>query len=453
MAERRVPADAPGARTGARPRPLAAVGGDLDLDRLWRQHVAGARRLAVALTGPDDAEELVAEAFARVLAQVRAGRGPTTNFRSYLHTTIRNAFRDRLRRTREEPASDQPWLLDEPVAPPGETPGDIDADRAARAFATLPSSWQRILWHLEVEGRKPGELGELLGLRPRAVSSLAHRAREGLRKAYLDQHLDATDGTVAGSAACAWTQARLSRYVRDQLGARAERRTADHLATCPACLGVHLHLERTNRKLAGWLLPVVVAGASPVSAGWYGGAASGGALAGTTTATGAATGAATAAAAVVAAAVVVTGVHVDRQGATPDVPPPGLSEIAAPPARDPRPMAPRPRSAPATGTLGAAEATGAPAAPPPDPATPPHPDHPDRADAPPPAAAVDCADMGTTLPAHLERALRCAVRAGASALPSLPSPAPLELTALPLEPDLTRLVPTGALPRDRAGRP
>ena len=232
-----------------------------DFDQLYRDHVDDARKLATILVGAEQAEELVAESFARVLAQLRAGRGPRDNFRAYLHVTIRNGFRDSLRGPREAPVSDQPWLLDDAQPSAEELVEDLEDNTASLAFATLPETWQKVLWHVEVEGRKPGEVADLLGMRAGAVSSLAHRAREGLRRASLDQHVVATTAL----ADCSWTRQRLSQDVRGDLGSRAEEKVADHIGSCEECLAAYLQVERVNRKLAAWIFPVVLLGALPAS--------------------------------------------------------------------------------------------------------------------------------------------------------------------------------------------
>lgn len=321
-----------------------------DFDQLYRDHVDDARRLATILVGAEQAEELVAESFARVLAQLRAGRGPRDNFRAYLHVTIRNGFRDGLRAPREAPVSDQPWLFDDAQPPTEELVEDLEADTAAHAFATLPESWQKVLWHVEVEGRKPGEVADLLGMRAGAVSSLAHRAREGLRRAYLDQHV------VAGAAAsdCAWTRARLSQYVRSDLSTRAEEKVAAHIGGCEACLAAYLQVDRVNRKLAAWIFPVVLLGALPASGkglawlvgvtGLAGAGASGSGGAGGSGSSSTTTIAVAAAAAVAVAAagvtMVVSGSDTDpaSAGADPSTPPAvaGVQEADDPPA-DPAP--------------------------------------------------------------------------------------------------------------------
>lgn len=252
-----------------------ARAGDSDaFGELYKREIDPATRLARILVGDNGADELVAESFAKVLAQLQAGRGPTDDFRAYLQVTIRNGFRDGLRGTKESPSSDQPWLLDDVLPPVEELVEDLDRDVAVTALATLPKSWQQVLWHLEVEGRKPAEVAGLLDMDAGAVSSLAYRAREGLKRAYLDQHFQ-----PAAGGQCGWTQTRMSQYVRGDLSPRAQQKVADHLDDCSACGAAFVAVDRVNQKLAAWLFPVVlwgIAGAHKGGLLWFAGAAGAG---------------------------------------------------------------------------------------------------------------------------------------------------------------------------------
>src|SRR5262245_40194730 len=72
---------------------LAAVrAGDLGaFAELFRRHAESTRRAARAYAdGSSEQQDLVAEAFARVLLAIRRGRGPRANLRPYLFVTIRN---------------------------------------------------------------------------------------------------------------------------------------------------------------------------------------------------------------------------------------------------------------------------------------------------------------------------------------------------------------------------
>ncbi|GMA95060.1 hypothetical protein GCM10025881_18840 [Pseudolysinimonas kribbensis] len=58
-----------------------------------------------------------------------------------------------------------------------------------RAFRTLPERWQTILWYTEVEGMEPAEAAPYLGLTANGAAALAYRARDGLKKAWLQAHV------------------------------------------------------------------------------------------------------------------------------------------------------------------------------------------------------------------------------------------------------------------------
>ncbi|MBS4753703.1 sigma-70 family RNA polymerase sigma factor [Nocardioides sp. zg-ZUI104] len=228
------------------------------VEALYREHVGPATALARVLAGPAAADDLVADAFARVLAQIRAGRGPGNNFRAYLFATIRNRHRDILRRTnRETPVPAEDWLLEMPDEVPRDGDTEVDDDAAVAALTSLPHRWQQVLWHLEVEERSVPEVAALLDLSPAAVSSLAYRAREGLRLAYLTHHLPATTG---GTSSCEWTRPRLAGFVRGGLTTRAAVKVDSHLAGCRACALSLVELKQVNADLAAWWLPVLLLG-------------------------------------------------------------------------------------------------------------------------------------------------------------------------------------------------
>lgn len=230
-----------------------ARGRDPDaVNTLYSTHAVAARQVAIHVAGIAAADDLVADAFARVIAQLHAGRGPTKDFRSYLHATIRNRSRDIHRLThRERPASHLPWILEdglEPVdGPDARLRTTVQDEQIVAAFENLPKDWREVLWHLELRDRAPSEVATLMDLTPAAVSSLSYRAREGLRLAYLDQVL----AQFPSRPACRWTRDRLSRYVREKVGARPACRIEAHLEECATCSAVMSDLEGANRRLAG----------------------------------------------------------------------------------------------------------------------------------------------------------------------------------------------------------
>ncbi|MRJ76367.1 sigma-70 family RNA polymerase sigma factor [Aeromicrobium sp. SMF47] len=164
---------------------LARAGDPEAYGVLFVRHRAVAERVARRSACRADVDDVVAEAFTLVLAQIRGGRGPVSSFRAYLLTAVRHeaARRSVLARRCEPTAGIE--SLTTPISLP-----ESDEDVCA-AYRTLPERWQRVLWQLEVEGRRPHELAAELGLSANAVSALGTRARAGLRSAYLGRTLAA----------------------------------------------------------------------------------------------------------------------------------------------------------------------------------------------------------------------------------------------------------------------
>ncbi|GAB1513192.1 RNA polymerase sigma factor [Actinophytocola sp. KF-1] len=221
---------------------------------LYARHFHAARRLAASLgiTGAER-DDLVAEAFTRVLRILRAGGGPGEDFRPYLLTTIRNTLISWRRRSRDMwPVPDVP-----DVAP---TPGPEDAvctrmhaSTAARAFASLPERWQAVLWRTEVENESPGEIAEALRMTPNGVAALAYRAREGLRQAYLSEHIPATDrGT------CRTIAGQLANWIRHGGTEHRTRRITTHLHGCGECRDLEASLRHLNQELPAILAPLIL---------------------------------------------------------------------------------------------------------------------------------------------------------------------------------------------------
>src|SRR5215217_7685762 len=221
---------------------------------LYRRHAGSAVALARQLTGSAaEADDLVAEAFAKVLVTLRAGGGPDTAFRAYLLTTLRNTLYDRARRDRRVELSDDMTRHDRGVQWEDTAVARLESSLAARAFNRLPERWQTVLWHTEVEQESPAQVAPLLGLTPNGVAALAYRAREGLRQAYLREHV--SDGA---GARCQWAVERLGVWARDALSARERAKVDDHLARCDRCRPLGAELRDVNGGLRGIIAPLVL---------------------------------------------------------------------------------------------------------------------------------------------------------------------------------------------------
>lgn len=236
---------------------IAAVrGGDINAyGQLFERHRDAAFRLARQLLPGTESDDLVSEAFAKVLTQLQNGRGPDLAFRAYLLTAVRRLHIDRYRSVQRERSTDDDATLDQPVEFFDLAAAKFERGTASDAFSSLPERWQLVLWHLDVEGQKPADVAPLLGMSANSVSALAYRAREGLRQAYLQHHLADT-----GSGDCRWTTERLGAHVRKGLSNRDAARVDTHLDGCRRCMGIYLELGEVNSGLAGILGPAILGG-------------------------------------------------------------------------------------------------------------------------------------------------------------------------------------------------
>ncbi|THA56796.1 RNA polymerase sigma factor [Streptomyces sp. A1136] len=220
-------------------------------DLLYRRHrgalLACARGCCRA---PQDAEDLVSEAFVRTFQAVRAGGGPRDEWRPYLlavvrHTAIEWRTGDGLTVLTPDVES---WCA---PGPSGEDPqqrllSDEERRLAARSFHALPARWKAVLWHTLVEDDCRHQVPSLFGITPSAVTSLAFRAREGLREAYLYAHLGPA---ATGDARC--------RPYAPMLGAAVRRRSLPragglrrHLAGCGSCSRAYAELLDLDASMA-----------------------------------------------------------------------------------------------------------------------------------------------------------------------------------------------------------
>jgi RNA polymerase sigma factor (sigma-70 family) len=234
----------------------AVRGGDTDAyGLLFERHVEAARRLARQLVSAGDVEDLVSEAFVKVLQVLQRGGGPDVAFRAYLLTAVRRLRVDRLRATSRLHTTDDMEMFD-PGVPFRDTAVEgFESATAARAFASLPERWQLVLWHTEVEGQKPADVAPLLGMSANSVSALAYRAREGLRQAYLNEHASELD-----DESCQWTRAHLGAYIRNGISRRDAGKVEDHLGHCRTCAAIYLELSEVNSNLGAILAPLLLGG-------------------------------------------------------------------------------------------------------------------------------------------------------------------------------------------------
>jgi RNA polymerase sigma factor (sigma-70 family) len=233
---------------------------------LYHRHRAAAYNLARQLArSPAEADDLVSEAFAKLLDTLRSGGGPDSAFRPYLLTALRHCAYDRTRSERRIELSGDIASYDRGAPFVDPVVAGLDRSLVARAFAQLPQRWQAVLWHTEIEGQSPGEIAPMFGLSPNGVSALAYRAREGLRQAYLQEHLAETAivaPTERKVERCQAAVVRLGAWTRDGLSKRETAQVEQHLDECERCRALADELADVNSGLRVFVAPLVLGGAA-----------------------------------------------------------------------------------------------------------------------------------------------------------------------------------------------
>ncbi|WP_399088896.1 sigma-70 family RNA polymerase sigma factor [Streptomyces sp. BBFR2] len=249
-------------------------GDDGAYEELYRRHADAVRRYArTCCRDAHTAEDLTGEVFARTLQAVRGGAGPDTAVRAYLLTTVRRVAAAWAKTAKREQLVEDFAVFAVSAAgtsmDAGGGPGsgvDLGADvramqeaertLAMRAFRSLPERYQTVLWHTTVEEETPSQVAPLLGLTANATAVLAHRAREGLKQAYLQAHVSRS---LTAGGDCARYADRLGAYARGGLRMRAERGLRKHLDECARCRMAAREVADVNQRI-GAVLPVAVIG-------------------------------------------------------------------------------------------------------------------------------------------------------------------------------------------------
>jgi len=215
---------------------------------LWARHRRAGLSAARAITTAFDADDLVSEAFVRVLGAIERGNGPTAAFRPYLVTTIRSVAA----RWGAQPAELTPEEFEavDPASSDEAFAERFDQSLTVRAFNSLPQRWQEVLWYTEAERLPPRDVAALIGIKPNAVSALAKRAREGLRHAWVQAHI----ASVPAESECRWSIDRLAASSRKSLSAREQERLDAHLDECDRCPLAAAEMTEASRRLGALIL-------------------------------------------------------------------------------------------------------------------------------------------------------------------------------------------------------
>lgn len=225
----------------------ARIGDQDAVATLYREHRPLAMRIANGLCRSTDVEDVVAEAFTKVLDQIDRGAGPQVSFRAYLIAAVRSTAADVGRRNAR-----LDWSTDieqatsggrsSPQEPPG---GDLltESKVLVQAVSSLPSRWQLVIWWTVVERRSLTEVGDALGINANAAAALAFRARGGLRDAYLALHLP-----TSTDEQCTELRLNLPALLRSRLTAGRTAAAEDHLRGCTPCSDAVVELRAVRDR-------------------------------------------------------------------------------------------------------------------------------------------------------------------------------------------------------------
>ncbi|WP_416981164.1 sigma-70 family RNA polymerase sigma factor [Streptomyces sp. T028] len=200
------------------------------------------------------AEDLVAEAHFRVWRRLAEGH-EIENVPAYLRTTVRHlaiASGTAVRETPRDPHTDE---RAEPGARHEVDPAEqvSQVDLVVRVLGQLPERWVKALWLAEAEGQPLAAIGPQLGTKEGATAVLLHRAREGMRLAFLRTQTGAPE-----DPACQVHWARMPAYVRGSATPRQGERLLGHVDACDDCRARLAALMRANDRLPAIVAPALL---------------------------------------------------------------------------------------------------------------------------------------------------------------------------------------------------
>lgn len=199
------------------------------------------------------AEDLVAEAHFRVWRRLAAGHG-IDNVPAYLMTTVRHlasAAGSAVRETPQDPQAGEQAEAGRHGDDPAEHVSSVDM--VVRVLGQLPERWVKALWLAEAEGQPLAAIGPQLGTKEGATAVLLHRAREGMRLAFLKAQTGAPD-----DPACQVHWARMPAYVRGSATARQSERVLGHVDACDDCRARLAALMSANNRLPALVGPALL---------------------------------------------------------------------------------------------------------------------------------------------------------------------------------------------------
>jgi RNA polymerase sigma-70 factor (ECF subfamily) len=177
-----------GADPAERELVLRVQQGDTEaFDGLVRAHLRQARAVAARLMRhPEDADDLVQEAFLRALEKIHTF-DPSRAFGPWFVRLLTNTGLDVHRRRRVRPEGDEESeAVSSAPTPHEEAEGGEIRERFYRALADLPPRQRLVVWWFEVDGLDTAEIAAKLDVSQVTVRWHLHQGRRALRAALAD---------------------------------------------------------------------------------------------------------------------------------------------------------------------------------------------------------------------------------------------------------------------------
>jgi RNA polymerase sigma-70 factor (ECF subfamily) len=151
-------------------------------------------RYLTTLVGPHDAEDVAAEGWSQAVRDLDRFSGDADGFRAWLTTICRHRAMDHLRRAKRRPAcgleeigaEERPDGLDVEAY----VLGQVGSEAALTLIATLPQDQREAIVLRTVLGFDAPTAARILGKRPGAVRTAAHRGLRTLAKRLADGAAD-----------------------------------------------------------------------------------------------------------------------------------------------------------------------------------------------------------------------------------------------------------------------
>ncbi len=146
-------------------------------EELFRKHAPGLRRLAIALVGPAEGDDIFASAITRVLGSRTWHRLDDDARVRYLCRTITNEARRWGSRNSRQHRRDAILAARRTVAP------EMDVDDSVwEAIATLSARQRAVVFLTYYDDLDTSEVANRLGISPGSVYQHLHRARRALER-------------------------------------------------------------------------------------------------------------------------------------------------------------------------------------------------------------------------------------------------------------------------------